>query len=79
MREFAIQLRSVQEVQEFVDLATTKPFVVHVCDDCRRVNGKSFMEMFCLNFGGLLTVQSEGYDWEVDQFLREVRRFLANQ
>ena len=79
MREFAIQLRSVQDVQEFVDIATTKPFVIHVCDDYRRVNGKSFMEMFCLNFSSRLTVQSEGYDWEVDQLLREIQRFLVNE
>lgn len=78
MREFTIRLRSVQEVQEFVDLATTKPFQIYVCDDSRRVNGKSFMEMFCLNFSNRLTVQSEGYDWEVDQLLRDVGRFLSN-
>jgi len=79
MREFAIRLRSVQEVQEFVDLATTKPFVIQVCDDFHRVNGKSFMEMFCLNFSNRLIVQSEGYDWEVDQLLRDLQRFLVNE
>ena len=79
MREFAIRLRSVQDVQEFVDIATTKPFVIQVCDDYRRVNGKSFMEMFCLNFSNRLIVQSEGYDWEVDQLLWEAQRFLVNE
>jgi len=79
MREFAIRLRSVQEVQEFVDLATTKPLVIQVCDDFHRVNGKSFMEMFCLNFSNRLIVQSEGYDWEVDQLLRDLQRFLVNE
>ena len=79
MREFAIRLRSVQDVQDFVDLATTKPFVIQICDDHHRVNGKSFMEMFCLNFSNRLTVYSEGYDWEVDQFLREAQRFLTNE
>jgi hypothetical protein len=79
MREFKIRLCSVQEVQEFVDLATTKPFNIRVCDYGHQVNGKSFMEMFCLNFSECLTVQSEGYDWEVDQFLRDTQRFLANE
>ena len=79
MREFTIRLRSVQDVQEFVDLATSKPFNIQVLDDHRRVNGKSFMEMFCLNFSNRLTVQSEGYDWEVDQFLRDAQRFLSNE
>ena len=79
MREFRIRLRSVQEVQEFVDLATTKPFTVLVCDDFRQVNGKSFMEMFCLNFSNRLRVLSEGYDWEFEQFVRDAQRFLANE
>ena len=78
MREFTIRLRSVQEVHEFVDLATTKPFVIYVCDDWHRVDAKSFMEMFCLNFSNRLTVQSEGYDWEFDQFVRDAQRFLSN-
>ena len=79
MREFEIRLRSVQDVQDFVDLATTKPFTILVCDDYHRVNGKSFMEMFCLNFSNRLRVQSEGYDWEFEQFLRDAQRFLANE
>lgn len=79
MREFEIRLRSVQDVQDFVDLATTKPFTILVCDDYHRVNAKSFMEMFCLNFSNRLRVQSEGYDWEFDQFLRDAQRFLVNE
>ena len=79
MREFKIRLRSVQEVQEFVDLATVKPFVIEVCDDSHCVNAKSFMEMFSLNFSNCLTVKSEGYDWEFDQFIRDAQRFLANE
>ena len=79
MREFEIRLRFVQDVQDFVDLATTKPFTILVCDDYHRVNGKSFMEMFCLNFSNRLRVQSEGYDWEFEQFLRDAQRFLANE
>jgi len=79
MKEFEIRLRSVQDVQDFVDLATTKPFTILVCDDYHQVNGKSFMEMFCLNFGNRLRVRSEGYDWEFEQFLRDVRRFRVNE
>jgi len=79
MREFEIQLRSVQEVHEFVDLATTKPFTILVCDDHHQVNGKSFMEMFCLNLHSRLRVRSEGYDWEFEQFLRDAQRFLAKE
>ena len=79
MKEFEIRLRSVQDVQDFVDLATTKPFTILVCDDYHQVNGKSFMEMFCLNFSNRLRVRSEGYDWEFEQFLRDAQRFLVNE
>ena len=79
MKEFEIRLTCVQDVQEFVSIATSKPYPVYVRDYYMQVNGKSFMEMFCLNFSNRLTVQSEGYDWEVDQLLREIQRFLVNE
>ena len=75
MREFEIRLRSVQDVRDFVELAGSKPFTILVCDDFRRVNGKNFTEMFSLNFSNRLQVQSEGYDWEFEQFLQETKRF----
>ena len=78
MREFEIRLRCVQDVQDFVDLATTKPFNIYVCDETHQVSGKSLMEMFSLNFNNRLLIRSEGYDWEVEQFLADIRRFLVN-
>ena len=79
MREFEIRLRSVQDVQDFVALATTRPFPVLVSDDHHRVNGKSFMEMFCLNFSNRLIAAADCSDWEFDQFRNEAWRFLANE
>ena len=75
MKEFAIRLRSVQDVHDFVDLATTRPFNVRVSDGNLCVDAKSFMEMFCLNFNNQLQILSEGYDWEFEQFLRDADRF----
>ena len=54
MKEFEIRLASVQDVQEFVSLATAKPYPVYVRDYYMQVNGKSFMEMFCLHFANTL-------------------------
>ena len=75
MREFEIRLRSVQEVQDFVDLATTKPFTVLVCDDYHRVNGKSFMEMFCLNLKQPVTVHLDCSEEEFRQFQLDAKSF----
>ena len=76
MREFAVHLRSVQDVQDFVNLSTTRPFTIRVSDGHHCVDAKSFMEMFTLNFTNRLQVLSEGYDWEFDQFVRDAGRFL---
>jgi len=76
MKEFEIQLRSVWDVQDFVDLATTRSFDVLVCDGHHRVNGKSFMEMFCLNLSRELIAASDCSEEEFRQFLEEAARFL---
>lgn len=77
MREFTIQLKSVQEVQTFVGLATSCAFPVQVVDDSHRVNGKSFMEMFCLNLTQPLTVRCQCGEEEFQQFCRDAEGFLV--
>ena len=76
MREFKIVLRSVQEVQEFVTLATTRAFPVFICDGHHRVNGKSFMEMFCLDFTRPLTVTADCTGEEFETLRADALRFL---
>ena len=49
MREFQVRLQSVQDVQEFVSLSTARGFPVIIRDANNKANGKSFMEMFCLD------------------------------
>ena len=75
--EFEIQLTSVQNVQEFVALATAQPFPVYVGNIRHRVNGKSFMEMFCLNFTHPLFAIAECGEEQLLQLLSEMQQFLA--
>ena len=77
MKEFAIRLACVQDVQEFVSLATAKPFLVHVRDRYNEVNGKSFLEMFCLNFTHPLTAVVACGEEELGQIKSEMHNFLA--
>ena len=77
MKEFAIQLSCVQDVQDFVSLATEKPFLVHVRDLYREVNGKSFLEMFCLNFAHPLTAVVECGEEDLRQIRPEMHKYLA--
>ena len=57
--EFRIQLRSVQDVQDFVDIATRRDFPVMVSNHQHSVNGKNFMEMFSLDVSKPLWVCPE--------------------
>ncbi len=77
MKEFAIRLTSVQDVQEFVSLATAKAFPVFVRDRYMTVNGKSFMEMFCLNFTHPLVALAECEEDQLQQLRSEMHQFLA--
>lgn len=77
MMEFEIQIKSVQDVLAFVALATSRPFPVWVSSDEHRVNGKSFMEMFCLNFRKPLTAITECTEEEFRQFRLDAERFLV--
>ena len=77
MREFQIRLRSVQDVQEFVALATAVPFPVRVGSDKYRANGKSFMEMFCLDFNQPLRVVAQCSEEELEALCNDARKFLV--
>ena len=77
MKEFAIRLASVQEVQEFVALATAQVFPVFVRDRYTQVNGKSFMELFCLNFTHPLVAMAECGEEQLLQLLELMHNFLA--
>ena len=77
MREFEIRLRSVKDVQEFVGIATSRPYTVTIRDERNKINGKSFMEMFCLDFSHPLRVLCDCTDAEFEALCRDADRFLV--
>ena len=77
MLEFAVRLGSVQDVQDFVALASTRPFTVTVRDEYNKVKADSFMELFCLNFSQSLRVVADCTEAELESLMRDAERFLA--
>ena len=77
MRELQIQLRSVQDVLAFVALATSRAFSIRVGNTAHQVNGKSFMEMFCLNLREPLVASFQCSDEEYEKFHQDAARFLV--
>ena len=77
MREIEIQLHTVQDVRDFVALATSRSFPICVGSQRHQVNGNSFMEMFCLNLCEPLTAVLQCSDVEFDAFCADAHRFLV--
>ena len=77
MPEFAIRLRSVQDVQQFVALATSRPYDVVVRDNHNKIDAKCFMEMFCLDFRRPLRVVCQCSEEELQCFLLDAQEYLV--
>ena len=77
MKQFDIVLRSFQDVQDFVEIATVQPFRILVGNDRTRVNAKSFMGMFSLNYDLPIQVRADCTEEECSQFKLVAQRFLA--
>ena len=75
MWDFEIQLKSVQDVQEFVALATAQSFPVLAGTDRYKVSGKCFMEMFCLDFTRPLYAFVECSETEFIKFRKAAVQF----
>ena len=71
-----IHFASLNDVQEFVGLATLQPYAVQVQDKERTVNAKSFMEMFTLDFSTPLSVTVSG-DGNEARFAHAAKKFLV--
>ena len=74
-KEFMIRLGSVRDVEEFVNLSTAQPYSVYLDDGAHRVNGKSFMEMFCIDLRRRLTVTVDCGNDPCPDFCRAAARF----
>lgn len=76
MKHFDIILHSFEDVQSFVELATVQPFRIVVGNDRTRVNAKSFMGMFSLDFSIPVQVRADCTEEQCDRFKEAAARFL---
>ena len=77
MREFEIRLGSVKDVQDFVALATSRPFLITVRDEHNKINAQSFMELFCLNFSHPLRVVCDCNEADLNALKQDLARFVV--
>ena len=79
MLEFAIRLGSVQDVQDFVAVTTTRPFTITVRDEHNKINADSFMELFCLDFTRPLRVVCDCSEAELEALRNALSHFVVNE
>lgn len=77
MREFWIRLGSMEDVEAFVSIATSRAFPISVRDNQHKIRGGSFMEMFCLDFNQPLRVVVQCSEEELEALRRDAERFLV--
>ena len=70
-----IHLDCVLDVEDFVAMTTPKRYPIFLDDGRRRVNGKSFMEMFCLVLTRTLRVTLECSDEQFRCFFEQTSRY----
>ena len=79
MLEFAIRLGSVQDVQDFVAVTTTRPFAITVRDEHNKIKADSFMELFCLNFTRPLRVVCDCNEADLEALQRDLAHFVVSE
>ena len=77
MKQFDIVLHSFQDVQDFVEMANVQPFRVLVGNDRARVNAKSFMGMFSLDYCHPLRVRMVCSEEEYKAFRTLAAQYLC--
>ncbi len=70
-----VRFRSLDEVREFVCLASLQPYAISLSDGSRCADAKSFMELFTLDLSGPIGVAVDGDNGP--RFARCVNKFLV--
>ena len=75
--EFNIRIRTFQEAQEFIRLATVQPFSVQLCNESQCANATSFMGVVSLDHRHPLRVIADCGQEEFARFRQLAASFLA--
>ena len=77
MQEFRVRIRSFQEVQDFIRLATAQPFRVYLVNDHQVANATSYMGLASLDHSQCLWVRTECSESEHEAFRLQAAAFVA--
>ena len=77
MREFNMDIRSLQQIHAFVRLAMVQPFEVIVGNQHQKINGKDLMGMYILDYSRPVQVSVRCSEEEFSQFRQNAMALTA--
>lgn len=79
MQTFRVVFRSFEDVREFVSASMTQRFDITVGSGAYRVDAKSLMIMFSLDYSRPLEVRADCSEAECAEFLEKTARFRVHE
>lgn len=77
MNDFLIRLTSIDEIKQFIRLATIHPCDVQMASGNQIANAKSFMGVFNLDFGAPVRILTRGTEEQLRSFRTSVRQYIV--
>lgn len=77
MKKFDIEIKSLQHIRAFTELACRQPFEILVGNARQELSGKDYMAMFCLDFSQPVQVQLACSDEEMACFQQDLQTVFA--
>ncbi len=77
MKKFDIEIKSLQQIRAFTELANQLPFEVLVGNARQELSGKDYMAMFSLDFSQPVQVRVACSDEEMACFQHDIQTLLA--
>lgn len=78
MSDFLIRLSSVDEIKQFIRLATLQPCAVQLASGTQTANAKAYMGVFNLDFSNPLRVTVSGTEDQRISFLHSVQQYVID-
>lgn len=77
MKELHIIFDSIQDIEQFVHIATRYPGEVRITEDQRILDGKAIMGLLSLGTNRKLKLSYTGSESEFDHLAKEITPYLA--
>lgn len=77
MKQFYVQLASINDVKQFVNHASMQPFEIDVVSGRYTIDAKSIMGLFSLDLGKPILVEVHGTDEQAKEFSDKIAEFIV--